>query len=161
MTSLNQGLSSLGWKTLGTRLPRNKHKQWEIAKSIHFCLPISLRSIIVKNGTLCKALPFSESLLLLHGKTIQESGILLNKKAISLCACFAREWNTEGTSQSKSDPFFCILVNAPKKRPTSLLWKRKTSEGKIQSQKLFRQGNQGSRERFFFYVKAILGVGVI
>ena len=45
---------------------RNKHKLREIAKSIHF-FPSShsLLATIVKKGILCKALPFSESVLLL------------------------------------------------------------------------------------------------
>jgi len=30
-----------------------------------------------------------------------------------------REWNTEMTSLNKLDPFPCIVVHGPKKRPTS------------------------------------------
>ena len=50
------------------------------------------------------------------------------KLYLSVCPCFAREWNTDMTWQSKLDPFSCIVVHGPKKRPTSLLWKGTTTE---------------------------------
>ena len=75
------------------------------------------------------------------------------KLFLSVCACFAFEWKTQTMSQSKLDPFFCIVVHRPKKHPTSLLWKGITSEGKIQGQKLFLQSNQGSSKSLFMWKK--------
>ena len=82
------------------------------------------------------------------------------KRKLSLCvyACFAREWNTKKTSQSKLDPFSC-LVHGPKKRPASLPWKGTTSEGKIQAQEHFQQSNQASTESLFSAKKKIGGLG--
>ena len=60
-----------------------------------------------------------------------------------------RNENTEMTSQSKLDPFSCIVVHEPEKRPTSLLWKGTTSEGKIQGHELFRPSKQGGSHSLF------------
>ena len=60
-----------------------------------------------------------------------------------------RNENTEMTSQSKLDPFSCIVVHEPEKRPTSFLWKGTTSKGKIQGQKLFRPSKQGGSQSLF------------
>ena len=59
------------------------------------------------------------------------------------------ELNPEMMSQSDLDPYSCIVVHGPKKHPTSLLWKGARFEGKIQGQKRFRQGYQGSSESLF------------
>lgn len=37
---------------------------------------------------------------------------------LSVYASFMGVWNPEMTSQSKQDPFSCIVVHRPKKRPT-------------------------------------------
>ena len=81
---------------------------------------------LLKKGILCKALPFSESLLLLHPKTMHKFIDQALRKTLSVCVCFAREWNNEMTSQSKLDPVSWIVIHGPKMRPTSFLWKGTT-----------------------------------
>ena len=58
-------------------------------------------------------------------------------QSLAVYASLVGAWNTEMTAQSKLDPFSCIVVHGPKKRPASLLWKGKTSGEKIQGEKCF------------------------
>ena len=62
---------------------------------------------------------------------------------------FVRANETEMTSQSRLDPFSCIVVHGPKKRPISLLLKGTTSKVKVRGQNRFRQSNQESSESLF------------
>ena len=80
-------------------------------------------------------------------------------QAVTIYACFAGEWNTKMTSQSKLDPFSCIVVQGPEKRPTSLLWKGTTSEGKIQGQKLFALVNRAVAKLYLSEKKLEWGGG--
>ena len=73
------------------------------------------------------------------------------KLSHSVCASFARKWKAEMMSQSKLNPFSCIVVPGPKKCPTTLIWKGTTSEGIIQGQKLLHQSIQGSSESLFMW----------
>ena len=91
-----------------------------------------------------------------HPKAIHKSRILLS---LSACACFVSEWNTEMTSQSKLDPFSCIIaIHGPKKHPTSFLWKGTTSEGKIQGQNFFAKVTEGSSEGLLLKKKILGGL---
>ena len=79
--------------------PWNKHKQWEITKSIYFFILLTHSGQwSLKKGILCQVLRFCESILLLHPKTIHNSDQAFCKKrklSLSVCACFVCEWNTE------------------------------------------------------------------
>ena len=79
----------------------------------------------------------------------------LTLQSFTVYACFVGKWNPEMASQRKLDPFSCIVTHGPKleRRPTFLLWKGTTPEGKIQGQKLFRQSKQGSSESLFMRKK--------
>ena len=118
-------------------------------RCIFFLLLTHFGQWSLKKGTLCKAQPFSESLLF-HPK-MNQAICKTRKLSLFLYTCFELEWNNEMTSQSKLDPFSCIVVHGPRKPPTSLLCKGTTSEGKMQGQKLFRQSNQGSNESSFMW----------
>jgi len=118
-----------------------------------FSSPRSLGAMMVKKKVFCAKLchfmshfwHYIQKQYLNQAFCKKESCLFLSL-SLSLCACLACEWHTEMKSQYKLDPFSCIVVHGPKKRPTSLLWKGATSKGKIEGQKLFCQSNQGSGE---------------
>ena len=60
--------------------------------------------------------------------------------SLTLYACLVSKWNPEIMSQSKLDPFSCIVVHGPKKMLNFLALK-----------KLFCQSNQGSSESLFMW----------
>ena len=68
--------------------------------------------MIVEKGILYKGLPFSGSLLLLHPETMHKSGILSKNKEgyLSLFVLVLHMNDTEKTSQSKLNPFSCIVI---------------------------------------------------
>ena len=95
---------------------------------------------LLKKGILCKALPFSESLLLLHPKTMHKFLDQAFCKTLSVCVCFAREWNNEMTSQSKLDRFSLICYSWTKNAPNFPSLKRYNIEGKFQDLYISKYG---------------------
>ena len=117
------GLVYFVTSSLGFIRSRNKHKLWEIAKSIHF-FP-SFQSLWAMS--MCKALPFSYTFVVfccyIQMQYTNQASCWEKESSLSAWACFAREWSTEVTSQSKLRPFSFVVIHGRKKRPTSLLWK--------------------------------------
>ena len=59
------------------------------------------------------------------------------KLSLSVYACFACKWNNEMRSQSQLDPFSCIVVHVPKKRPTSYFGEVKHLKEKSRAKNYF------------------------
>ena len=93
---------------------RNKHKSWEIAKSIHFLL---LLTHCGRWRVFCAKLWHFLSNFCCYIQKQYTNQAFCKKRELSLpvWACFARKWNTEMTSQSELDPFSCIAVHGPEK----------------------------------------------
>ena len=93
---------------------RNKHKSWEIAKSIHFLL---LLTHCGRWRVFCAKLWHFWSNFCCYIQKQYTNQVFCKKREPSLpvWACFARKWNTEMTSQSELDPFSCIAVHGPEK----------------------------------------------
>jgi len=106
-------------------------KVYSVQGSAIFCVPVVITS---KNNTRIKHSVKKES-------------------SLSVCACFARERNTEMTSQSVPDPPSCTAIHGAKRCPTPLFKKGTTSEGKIPGQKRFPLSKQGSSESLFLRKK--------
>jgi len=125
-------------------------------QSVFFPSSHSLQAMVVKKVYSVQSYAiFWITFVVSYPKAIHKSCILLS---LSACACFVSEWNTEMTSQSKLDPFSCIIaIHGPKKCPTSSPRKGTTSEGKIQGQKPPCQSNWGQQRRFITEKKNIGG----
>ena len=121
----------------------------EIGKSIHFFLPLTHSRLWSLKSVFCaKLCNFQRHFCCCIQKQETNQAFCKKRKlSLSVCACFVREWNTE--SQSRLDPFSCVIFHWPKNCPTSLFWKGTTSEEKIQGHKLFRYSKQDSCERLF------------
>ena len=134
---------------------------WNINPICSFFSLTHSRQWLFKKGILCKALPLSGSLLLLYIQKLYVNQAFCEKRmpSLSVHACFAGKWNTQMMSQSKLNLFSCVFVRGLKKHPTSSVWSRATSEGKIQGQKRFCQSNQSSSKSLFMQTE-ILKVSV-
>ena len=132
---------------LGRQYPRNNHEQWEIAKLIHiFSSSHSLQAMIVKKGhSVLSSAIFWVTFVVTSKNNTRFKHSVKKESYLSLCACFAREWDTKMTSKvSLTHAFSCFVVHGPKKAPNSLTLKRHKIRRKNPGSKLFCQSNQGS-----------------
>ena len=135
--------------------PQNKHKQGEIVKSIHF-FPSShsLWVMIVKKGYSGQSSAIFWVNFVATSKNNTEIRHSVEKE--SYLSLFMLVLHTSETLRwHLLDPFSYIVIHAPKKCQTSLLWKGAKSKGKIQNRKPFPQNNQGSSESLFMSKKCI------
>ena len=75
-------------------------------------------------------------------------------QSFTVYACFVGEWNPDMSSQSKLDPFSCVVVHGPKKCTTSCLGRVQHLKEKSRAKNFFAMVNRGK----FIYAKKKLGV---
>ena len=138
---------------------QNMHKQREREQNAWFvyCFWMTNTKSNPENGVALHRIHFFNNHCLEWVRGREKNRLLLQSLTVyaNLVSCANKTLRWCG--HKELDPLSCIVVHGAKKCPTSLLWNGTTSEGKIQSQKLFCHSKQDSSETLFMQQK-ILGV---